>query len=440
MRFVASLVERPRAGEHSAWLLRFRIDGREQSITFAGPNAWTDGDHWRTTFAALGAKRAYALFLAELQADESTPTVAEAVEKHIAGLTGITAGTRSKYRSILRTSIGPYLGDHPVTILGGQSADEVRAWVNELETGGRHFTGEAKPRKRRSGKTIANHFALLSSAAETAMQDGLIERNAIKGMQLPDADPDGDEIQMLEPAEIDTVLRCLPPHWHPMALFAVGTGLRFGEQTALRKYDINLARGEVEIKRAWKYDDGPAVLGPPKTKKARRTVPLAPYLIAMLEEHLHGVDPSNWAFRSPRGFVVRSGTFWARYWGPARELMLADAVHPLQRAPRWHDLRHTAASWWLREGEPIHQVQYWLGHESIVTTVDRYGHVVGADRAGAALRMNGPLKRIGKDPVRAARDARAAQRQGEAVMPVRELTPAELLEPHVPTWQTSGRR
>jgi integrase len=42
----------------------------------------------------------------------------------------------------------------------------------------------------------------------------------------------------------------------------------------------------------------------------------------------------------------------------------------------FHDLRHTFASTALAEGVPISEVSRWLGHKSITTTVDLYGHLV----------------------------------------------------------------
>ncbi|WP_211264127.1 tyrosine-type recombinase/integrase [Streptosporangium amethystogenes] len=54
---------------------------------------------------------------------------------------------------------------------------------------------------------------------------------------------------------------------------------------------------------------------------------------------------------------------------------------------RTHDLRHTFASTALAEGVPISEVSRWLGHESITTTVDLYGHLVpeASKRARTAL-------------------------------------------------------
>ncbi|GGU41082.1 hypothetical protein GCM10010211_00040 [Streptomyces albospinus] len=65
------------------------------------------------------------------------------------------------------------------------------------------------------------------------------------------------------------------------------------------------------------------------------------------------------------------------------------------RTPRYtpHTLRHFFASTALAHGVPLHEVSRWLGHTSIKTTVDIYGHLVPAawERCRQALeRALGP--------------------------------------------------
>ena len=51
------------------------------------------------------------------------------------------------------------------------------------------------------------------------------------------------------------------------------------------------------------------------------------------------------------------------------------------RRIRFHDLRHTFATLLLQNGESLAYVKDQLGHSSIRTTVDTYGHLVpGANR------------------------------------------------------------
>ncbi|MDX3849451.1 tyrosine-type recombinase/integrase [Streptomyces sp. AK02-01A] len=48
----------------------------------------------------------------------------------------------------------------------------------------------------------------------------------------------------------------------------------------------------------------------------------------------------------------------------------------LTKRPRIYDLRHTHASWLIAGKVPLPVIQARLGHESITTTVDRYGHLL----------------------------------------------------------------
>ena len=54
---------------------------------------------------------------------------------------------------------------------------------------------------------------------------------------------------------------------------------------------------------------------------------------------------------------------------------------------RFHDLRHIHASLLLTSGVPVHVVSARLGHASIQTTVDTYGHVLPASDVEAGLVM-----------------------------------------------------
>ena len=65
-------------------------------------------------------------------------------------------------------------------------------------------------------------------------------------------------------------------------------------------------------------------------------------------------------------FQGRAITNWNRAWRTAKK-------NAGIRDFRWHDLRHTAASWMVNEGVPLDVVQDILGHEDISTT-RRYAH------------------------------------------------------------------
>ena len=59
----------------------------------------------------------------------------------------------------------------------------------------------------------------------------------------------------------------------------------------------------------------------------------------------------------------------------------------LRRRLRLHDLRHTAAASWLAAGLPLIYVQRQLGHASVTTTRQVYGHLEESLPRGAADRV-----------------------------------------------------
>ena len=94
-------------------------------------------------------------------------------------------------------------------------------------------------------------------------------------------------------------------------------------------------------------------------------------------------------FCSPNGAPLDPANLRHRAFGPA-----------LRRAglrnTRIHDLRHTFASLLINQGENLKYIQTQLGHSSIKTTVDRYGHLLPDAHAGASERLDATL--FGRDP------------------------------------------
>jgi site-specific recombinase XerC len=65
----------------------------------------------------------------------------------------------------------------------------------------------------------------------------------------------------------------------------------------------------------------------------------------------------------------------------------------LKKRPRRHDLRHTNASWLILAGVALPVIQRHLGHQSIQTTSDRYGHLDRETSRVVADVVNKALKR-----------------------------------------------
>ena len=82
---------------------------------------------------------------------------------------------------------------------------------------------------------------------------------------------------------------------------------------------------------------------------------------------------------------------------PIKQVNTKAWKHALARAGiadfRWHDLRHTWASWHVQAGTPLYALQEMGGWES-VEMVRRYAHLSSEHLAQYADRMSGGLKAV----------------------------------------------
>lgn len=355
---MATIEERPRADGSTAFIVGYRFGGRGSrrgALTFnEGPAA--------TAFAAAvdahGAARAL-----EMHGIDPNPrgpadvmTVAAWVRHHIDHLTGVEQYTIDKYNEYLRNDITPRFGAMPLDQL---TEDDIARWVQHMETtGGRDGKGHAP-------KTLRNKHGFFSSALNAAVPKH-IPTNPAAGRKLPrgDAEDSNDDMRMLTHDEFDALHAATDDRWKTLIKFLVASGVRWGEAAALQPQHVDVDGGAVKIRQAWKYSPTKGYqLGPPKTKRSRRTVDVSTRLLSKLD--LSG----EWVFTNSDGGPVRYPRFWRDVWNPAV------AATKLEPRPTPHDLRHTYASWQLLGGTPIFVVSRQLGHESIKITADVYGDV-----------------------------------------------------------------
>ena len=111
-----------------------------------------------------------------------------------------------------------------------------------------------------------------------------------------------------------------------------------------------------------------------KTPASRRTVAIPVFLVDLLAGHLSHVDrrdPNDLMFTAPEGGPLRRSLFRQRVWLPAVE-------RPGLKGLTFHGLRHSAAGLMIELGAHPRIMQARLGHSSIRTTLDVYGHVLPA--------------------------------------------------------------
>lgn len=169
------------------------------------------------------------------------------------------------------------------------------------------------------------------------------------------------------------------------------SGLREGELRALRKPNIRLDGPNPTI-RVIEAADQWNEIGPPKTKNSIRTVPIGPELVKLLRRWLLVRPKSKRDLVLPNGAgnVESQTNINRRVWQPAciaagladpaldagGEPILDEDGQPVLK-PRYRPnaLRHMAASLWIAAGAAPKTIQSRMGHASIQTTFDLYGHL-----------------------------------------------------------------
>jgi integrase len=148
-------------------------------------------------------------------------------------------------------------------------------------------------------------------------------------------------------------------------------GLRWGELAGLKHRRIDMLRGAIEVVEILTEVSGRIGFGQPKTKASRRRVSIPDFLTEMLARHLETRPKSadSLVFVGRDGAPLRRTNFRKRHWIPVVQGV------GLPNTLRFHDLRHTCASLLIAQGAHPKEIQSRLGHASITTTLDRYGHL-----------------------------------------------------------------
>jgi len=322
-------------------------------------------------------------------ADERTWTVRAWLLHHIDQLrAGAQEDTKGTYRTYVDNGLAS-LGALPLVTV---TPDTITKWVERRS----QQTYRGKPT---AGKTMRNEHGFLSAAFARAVTAGVMPANPCAGTRIPRTV--SEPMVFLTQGEYARFLQFVPTYWQPLVVTLFSTGLRWGEVTALQVRAIDLDARRLTVVRAWKRG---RVIGVPKTTKSRRTIGLPPEVVELLRPLVEGRRPTDWVFTNRRGGPVQNATFHEQVWDPAVRLANGEPaekpvpkgqrvrrvaprrnaagtiIEPsrteLGKRPRIHDTRHTCASWLLASRVPISYVQAFLGHESITTTVDRYGHIL----------------------------------------------------------------
>jgi integrase len=330
---------------------------------------------------------------------------------------GLRPRTIDLYAWLCRKHINPYLGGVP---LGRLSTPMIRDWRAELL------------RRGVSVSMAAKAYRLLRSILATAVEeDKILARNPcrVRGAGMERA-PERPVLTVTQVFELSDLvgrrpignIRRLPDglyrvryQWHgtmhtasnvypsrktaeaalwimgqdgradcdhdrryrALVLLATFASLRWGEATALRRCDVDLAAGIVRVHSAYaERSTGELVLGPPKSKAARRIVGVPSAILPALREHLSlftGLGPDGLLFPGAKGGPLRRSNFnKMSAWPHAVRAIGAKGLH-------FHDLRHTGNHFAAASGASLRDLMARMGHDSERAAIIYQHEARGAD-------------------------------------------------------------
>lgn len=270
-------------------------------------------------------------------------------QKMLASIKDIAAGREPE--RLIAEALNRWLKDHVPRL---QSAKKTEAHVRALVpyTRGRKLVeiaqvwAEIKAAEIGKAPATVNHKGrILRQVSRMAWREwGWLERPAAIGLL-----PEKPRETFLTLDQVEALARACPnPAVGDYVRLAAYTGIRRGHLLRLTDHDVR--GGFIHLDRTSKT----------------RTLQLVP-----LHPKVAGI-----ATRLPLGASddqVRDS------WAKAREA--CDLQHV-----RWHDLRHTCASWLVQAGVPLHTVSEVLGHSSMAMT-RRYAHLSPEHLSDAIRKM-----------------------------------------------------
>lgn len=224
--------------------------------------------------------------------------------------------------------------------------------------------------KKATPATQVRYLAALSHALTVAVREwGWLEDNPMRKVRRP-TEPRG-RVRFLSDAERKALLTACRESenrlLYPVVVLALATGARQGEILGLRWQDVDFGRGVARLE---------------QTKNGeRRALPLTGHALKVLREHAK-IRRLNTALVFPSASGKTPASLRKPWEAALRQAKIEDF--------RFHDLRHSCASYLAMNGATPSEIAGVLGHKTLAM-VKRYAHLSDQHLSGVVSRMNAKI-------------------------------------------------
>jgi integrase len=274
----------------------------------------------------------------------------------------VKPSTLTDYRSVAARLVAEF----GALAIEDLSAERIEAWRAGLG---------ADRERPLTNRTRNKSLTILGGIMARARKLYALPANPVRDVEKLREGYDATSFEFYSPEEVHALVRSAASE-QDAALFltAAFTGLRRGELVALRWRDVDFERSAVRV--AGSYANGK--LTTPKSGHGR-VVPMVPEVaevLARLGQRTESVEDDDLVFPGEIGRYLDGSALRRRFVGACARAGL--------RPIRFHDLRHTFGTLAVRGAESIVELQNWLGHAEVRTTM-RYTHYREQQDAAARL-------------------------------------------------------
>jgi integrase len=291
---------------------------------------------------------------------------------------GFRDETRNEYRALLNKYALSYFAKG--TLLRAVGPREIAgfiAWLLKQSNGRKGVLTD---------KSVRNALGPLRACLASAKREGLIAANPCTGAALPHRPRIEEDEELPRPfpriegeETMELVVGLVHRDHRLMFELLAATGLRRSELLALevRHLALDGAAPHVRVRQRARWNKGSGqVIGPLKSRHARRDLPISLELADKLRAAVAGRVEDGLVFVSPE-----TGRPYDPHHLHLRVLKPACAEAGVEWAG-FHTFRHTIASRMFAGGRNAVQVQHWLGHHSAAFTLATYVHLLEGDLGG----------------------------------------------------------
>lgn len=358
-RPISGHVYRHEGARGPVWRAKYRLpDGRQVHRTIG--RAWTERGRPPAGYFTKRTAEAWLRDVLDQAANGTLPglvrtgvTFAVACEEYLRHLEHDRErkpSTLRDYRSIIAAHLTPAFGDVAIEDL---TAEEIQAWTATLPV---------------ANRTKVKILTILHGILERARRAYGLPRNPMVDVDKPRHRRKVTGIDVFSVEEVMALSRAAESEQDAAVfLTAAFTGLRRGELVALRWGDVDFARRRIRVTASYAGE-----LSTPKSGSAR-SLPMSRTVaetLAKLAQRDHWTGDDDLVFPGVTGSFMDASALSRRYKAALKRAGL--------RSLRFHDLRHTFGTQAVAKGATLVQVQAWMGHADIQTTM-AYQHYAAAD-------------------------------------------------------------